>query len=38
LAVDVAGEHQVVLENLESLPGDHVNGKNAVSHFESLKN
>ena len=30
LAVDVAGEHQVVLENFESLPGDHVNGKNAV--------
>ena len=30
LAVDVAGEHQVVLENFESLPSDHVNGKNAV--------
>ena len=32
LAVDVAGQHQVVLEDLQGLPGDHVDSKNAIGH------
>ena len=36
LAVYVAGDDQVVLKDFERLPGDHVDGKKAVSHCFTL--
>ena len=35
LTVYVASEHQVVLEDFEGFPGDHVNGKNTIRHDAS---
>ena len=32
LTVYVAGEHEVVLEDFESFPRDHVNSKKCISH------
>ena len=32
LTVHVAGDHQVVLKDFESLAGDHVDGKKAIGH------
>ena len=34
LAVDVAGEDEVVLKDLQGLPGDHVDSKKRVCHLE----
>ena len=36
-AVDVAGKHKVVLEDFESLAGNHINRKQAISHGISPK-
>ena len=32
LAVDVAGQNEVVLQDLQGLPGDHVDGKQRIAH------
>jgi len=37
LTVNVTGNHQVVLQDLESFPGDHINGKKAICHDSFLK-
>ena len=37
LAVNVTGEHQVVLKDFESFPGDHIDSKQAIRHDMSFR-
>ena len=37
LAVHVTRKHQVVLKDLQSLSGDHVDCKNAISHWSAFQ-
>ena len=32
LTIDVTGDHKAVLKDFESLPRDHINGENIISH------
>jgi hypothetical protein len=37
LTVNRPGDHQVVLKDFESLPGDHVNRENRITQFTPLE-